>query len=259
MNNEHGSSPTLTNCRFTENTALGSDGGGMCNAENSNPKLTNCVFVGNSSADWSGGGMRTTNSHANLTNCTFMSNSANNEGGGIDIHEGSAALNNCIFWGNSDSGGTDESAQIHLYTSELAINYSCVQSWSGSLGGTGNIGVNPLFVSGDYHLQADSPCINAGDPGYATDANDVDIDGDRRVIWGRVDIGADEYNPAARFPDIDFDGIVNFYDFAILAYYWMDNVCSAPNWCQGSDLNNSGSADLDDLEILCEYWLEPPL
>jgi len=48
----------------------------------------------------------------------------------------------------------------------------------------------------DYHLQSDSPCINRGDPAYVTDPNDVDMDGDPRVVHGRVDIGADEYTGA---------------------------------------------------------------
>ena len=41
----YNSSPTLTNCIFSNNTALG--GGGMLNSENSNPALTNCIFSNN--------------------------------------------------------------------------------------------------------------------------------------------------------------------------------------------------------------------
>jgi len=44
----------------------------------------------------------------------------------------------------------------------------------------------------DYHLQPDSPCINRGDPN-ADYGGQTDIDGDDRVVHGRVDIGADEY------------------------------------------------------------------
>jgi len=55
--------------------------------------------------------------------------------------------------------------------------------------------VNGLWVDGDYHLLAGSPCINAGDPNYIAEPNETDLDGRPRVIGGRIDIGAYEYSP----------------------------------------------------------------
>jgi len=46
----------------------------------------------------------------------------------------------------------------------------------------------------DYHLLPDSPCINAGDPYYIAEPNETDIDGKPRVIAGRIDMGAYEFN-----------------------------------------------------------------
>ncbi len=40
------SSPTVSNCTFSGNTAAGS-GGGMANYNNSGPTVTNCNFSGN--------------------------------------------------------------------------------------------------------------------------------------------------------------------------------------------------------------------
>ena len=55
---------------------------------------------------------------------------------------------------------------------------------------------DPLFVdagNGDLHVTGPgSPAINAGDPAFVPDPNEVDLDGGARVNGPRVDIGADE-------------------------------------------------------------------
>ncbi len=59
----------------------------------------------------------------------------------------------------------------------------------------GNIDEYPCFAdvaSGDYRLLWDSPCINAGDPNYTPEVNETDLDGNPRVIGGRIDMGACE-------------------------------------------------------------------
>jgi len=44
-------------------------------------------------------------------------------------------------------------------------------------------------------LLPDSPCINAGDPNYIAEPNETDLDGNPRVMGGRIDMGAYEYSP----------------------------------------------------------------
>ena len=85
----------------------------------------------------------------------------------------------------------------------------------------GNITSPPLFVdqaAGDLHLQADSPCIDAGNN---TDApGPTDLDGNPRVVGGTVDLGAYESQasasliPAAwlRQFGLPTDGSANFTD-----------------------------------------------
>ncbi len=61
---------------------------------------------------------------------------------------------------------------------------------------------NALWLAGDYHLQADSPCIDAGDPDYRADLDEIDLDGNARVADGAMDIGAYEFQslvPVYRF------------------------------------------------------------
>ena len=67
----------------------------------------------------------------------------------------------------------------------------CTVDW-----GQGNIDLDPRFVDtvdiADYHLLDDSSCIDAGDPGFVAGPGETDIDGDPRILGGKIDIGADE-------------------------------------------------------------------
>jgi len=51
-----------------------------------------------------------------------------------------------------------------------------------------------LWVSGDFHLAAGSPCIDAGDPAYTAGDDETDLDGRSRLGGSAVDIGAYEEN-----------------------------------------------------------------
>ena len=216
-----GSSPTIINCAFTKNSAHSA--GGLYIGENSSsmiinctfiqnsakwggaiwnyfgsPTLINCMFIGNST-DFGHGGAIDNYTHGNLTvtNCTFSNNTATSHGargGGINSSYSTLTMKNCILWGNRDSGGEGRRAQIG--GSYNSINYCCIQGWTDTLGGIGNMDDDPSFadpVNRDYHLLPDSPCIDAGDPDYIAEPNETDLDGRPRVIGGRIDMGAYEF------------------------------------------------------------------
>jgi parallel beta-helix repeat protein len=135
------SSPSVTNCTFSGNSA-GARGGGLSIINGSGPTITNCAFTGNSAAN--GGGMSIINGSApTVNNSTFSGNLANDFGGGMYNSDSASTVCNAILWNNVDSGGMDESAQVHILSGSLAIQYSCVEGWTGSLGGLGNIGDDP--------------------------------------------------------------------------------------------------------------------
>ena len=218
------SSLMLKNCIFSGNSAV-ECGGGLHDYESS-MTITNCVFSGNSASGRhiGGGGICFEDSSLSITNTTFSGNLAVKHGGGIycpfppmpsaalsgssaGLAAGPFTINSCILWGNSDSGGEDESAQLDVYIPPV-VNYSCIQGWTGALGGIGSIGDDPCFmapgywdangawVDSDYHLLAGSPCIDAGDPNYVPEPNETDLDGKPRIINGRIDMGAYEYMPS---------------------------------------------------------------
>ncbi|MHC4603947.1 MAG: choice-of-anchor Q domain-containing protein [Planctomycetota bacterium] len=220
----HGS-PIIRNCTITGNSAPTRFGGGGLYSYFAKTKVSNCTIADNS-AD-RGGGIACSG-RAVISNCTITENKAN-KGGGIHCAYGYAMVNSCIIWNND----------IDEVDGESAINYSDVKR---GYSGNGNIDADPLFVDsaiGDYHLSEFSPCINAGDPNHPVDPNESDIDGQPRVIGGRVDMGADEFhsNNIAPIADAGPDREV---------YAWIDGIAEVT-------LGGTGSYD-DDGHPLTYNW-----
>ncbi|MFH1689208.1 MAG: FlgD immunoglobulin-like domain containing protein [Candidatus Eisenbacteria bacterium] len=98
-----GSSPTIANCVFSENTANLS-GGAMLMVANSSPIVTNCVFNENSAHDLSGSGggaVYCEQSAPVFTSCTFTGNSADLNGGAVCTFFAQPLFDTCTFIGNS--------------------------------------------------------------------------------------------------------------------------------------------------------------
>jgi predicted outer membrane repeat protein len=196
------SSAILNDCIFTGNQAASGRGGAVYSTLMVDVTATNCVFSGNG-AVYGGALAQEYRCTANLTNCTFSANEAWAEGGAVHIDLEGTELNatNCVLWGNADIGGSDESAQIDVGRGAAAptVNYCCIQGWSGELGGTGNIGEDPLLAdpdgqddtSGteddDLRLSDSSPCIDAGDNDAVPSDVTTDLDGNERILDGNTD------------------------------------------------------------------------
>jgi hypothetical protein len=99
-----GSSPILTNCIFTGNSATW--GGGVHCWDSSSPTLTNCIVVENSAGDVGGGVYSGSSSSAVMTGCTIAGNSAKNGAGIWCGINSSVTVTNCTIRGNSAIGST---------------------------------------------------------------------------------------------------------------------------------------------------------
>jgi hypothetical protein len=235
----------VVNCTFQGNT--GAFGGAILNLD-APLTLVNTQLIGNR-AFVSGGGLYNWEGTAILHNCRIVGNTAdraedlggaaiNNLAGNLTILDSTIADNlspngeaiTSFSW-DSDAGGTIELANSILYNGgkeiwsnnlpAVSVTYSNVQ---GGWVGTGNISVAPLFVApggrsiegewidGDYHLQATSPCIDAGSNAkLPADVSDLDSDGDiaeqlpvdldhtTRIQGSHVDMGV--YEQLAKKPD----------------------------------------------------------
>ena len=179
-------------------------------------KLINCSFWLNSATI--GGAIY--GNVLDLTNCTLYNNSASGTGGGVYVyrHYGENIVTNSVLWGN-----TPDEIYVDPYepSTPPVITYSDIDLKDSSASpypGTGNINTSPLFVdatNGDFHLQSNSPCIDAGD-NSTSNIPTTDFEGDDRIIDGEgngtatVDMGADEYAGAPM--DSDLDGVPDSVD-----------------------------------------------
>ncbi len=164
------SSIVIENCIITHNETISGRGGGVYFSEVSYPVINNCTITENSASF--GGGIYMHDDSLIILSCTTIAgNIGTTNGGGIFIDDvpgngGTLALTNCILWGDSANGSSNEFSGV---TDIVIVYYSDIQ---GGWTGTGNIDSNPLFVTGpcgEYYLSqtiagqgSDSPCQNAG-------------------------------------------------------------------------------------------------
>jgi Repeat of unknown function (DUF5648) len=117
-------------------------------------------------------------------------------------------IDNSILWGNAPDQMVGQNCSLVTYSnieegvcsdtrSNIAIDPLFVQSghWvdasdSETIVEPGDAGA--VWASGNYRLSGTSPCINAGDPAHAGDADETDLEGQRRAFGVATDMGAYE-------------------------------------------------------------------
>jgi len=274
------SSPLLTACTISDNVAP-SYGGGVylanCAAKifrstlagnrasyggalalvESSPTIVNNRIVHNSASFLGGGLLALNQSGGSIGNNTVAANNAP-EGGGLAVVNSNPAIRNTIVVFNSsglyvDYGGSSN-VQYSCFFGNTA--YDCSRLADLALV-RNNLSVDPLFVQnldpntpgacGDLHLQAASPCINAGVGSPAGDT--TDLDGLPRLVGPTVDMGAYEY-PGPFLGDLDNDNDLDASDFALFAPCLAGPEVTVTPGCGAADLDGDSDVDLADFARL---------
>lgn len=221
----------LSNCVVQGNCA--GTGGGVSQTDNrgdyTHLPIIRCTIIGNSATDGGGFGIVTGPNQfiTFISDCLICSNQANVGGGAYFNRGGYQGLYNCTVADNTATNSGGGIVNFFAYNSIVYDNnapqfpnvdgFSAVNCCFGqdATTGSGFFTNAPSFVNpvaGDFHLQSNSPCINAGNNGYVTNSfyNTIgsgfaivtnDIDGNPRIIGGTVDIGCYEYqSPVSELP-----------------------------------------------------------
>jgi hypothetical protein len=216
------SSATFINCSFIGNRAGDIGAGGMWNT-NSTVTITNCTFIGNVLIEPYltdvAGGVANKNSTVVIANSTFTGNFTFGDSHAGALFNDPASIvyvANSILYNDFTITGSDGETSTSEIEGPATVTFSNIQ---GGYPGTGNIDANPLFVDpgywedygtpdwddiwvdGDYHLQAGSPCI---DSGTEINAPGNDIEGTSRPQGLGYDMGA--YERGFTCTDSDGDG-----------------------------------------------------
>ena len=189
--------------------------------------------------------MNIVGSSPTLIDVTLSGNHAD-YGGGILLHSSNPMLTNSIIWDNSP-----ESISLYTDDEQPIITYSDI---AGGWEGEGNINLDPLFTdaeNGDYTLQSDSPCIDAG-------TADLDGDGidDITDYFGLApDMGAYEYTSCPDLGDLDSNGAWNILDVVQLANCVLGDYCETHENACAADLNGDGNYNVLDIVTLASCVL----
>ena len=235
------SSPTVTNCTFSGNTAA-QRGGGMYNSSSS-PTVTNCTFTGNTASSYGGGMYNYSNSSPTVTNCTFTDNTAAWSGGGMfNITNSSPTVTNCTFSGNrgdDDGGGMSN----FWYCSPTVTNCT----FSGNSAGYGGGGMDNF----EFSYPTVTNCIFWGD----TAPNDPEISKDPTST------------AAVTYSDVEggYTGTGNIDDDPLLTAYGVHLTLDSPCRDSGDPGGDyTGQTDIDgearviggQVDMGADEWLD---
>lgn len=216
---------------FKIENGMAYDGGALLMWGAGNVQIDHCIFYYNT-ATFSGGAIGLSIVDPVIKNCTFYGNKSITNAGDItgDSIGSTPVFHNCILVGNI---GHSEYTTFMYYSCLLDTTDNSTVLHQGSFL------ADPLMSdpeNGDFTLQLESPCVNAGSPNYPSDPDGT-----------RSDIGV--YPCFLELSgDVNFDGELDVVDIVLIVDYILFdiNTFNAQLWA----MNTNGDTNIDVIDIV---------
>jgi hypothetical protein len=272
---------TISNCFSTVdiNGGIDSENVGGLVGLNDNGNISDCFSTGDiiGGGIYKGyiGGLVGGNFNGSISNCystgpVVTSRHDSEDIGGLVGYNYFGSISNCYSTGAVIGGdnswyigglvGRSKGSIINCYST------GAVTGGDGSTHLGGLVGyISSGTISSSYFLDVAGPNNGYGTP--LTDAqmkqqaSFVGWDFVGETINGPNDVWA--IKEGVDYPKLVWERVnligwyqVDFIDLAVMANWWGHTDCATNDDCDGADIDFSGTVDIADLEVFCNYWLE---
>jgi hypothetical protein len=191
-----------------------------------------------------------------IRNCTIVDNSYYGVEGPLDMAT-ATEVRNCILWANNPQ---TIGVYADQYLPHMLVYYSCIMGQTNDpnhcINSPPQLAYSDPNMPVGWHLLPTSPCIDKGDPCLSY-TGESDIDGQIRVYYGTVDMGADEVtcDDVTNVRDWNHDGAVDIAELGIFVNAWLSPGSPTTQWDSRANLYNTDTLiDLKDFAQFAAAW-----
>ena len=235
-------SVNIDRCRFEHNYGINGGGLYLIRCYDNPCSITNSLFANNTSGHF-GGGLAISDSSPLVSNLTVTNNLSIgvNCGGIFFYQQSSPQVWNCLIYDNANDIPLEEPVQMWSWTYDgyapefhnclVQYGFENISNHEAITIYENCIDEDPLFADPEnenYRLNYGSPCINAGSLETPAEIlSSLDLDGHQRVIDGRIDLGAYEFDLTGVYETAQNENLVRIVGNPITASSYVEMECQS--------------------------------